>query len=484
MTALALFECKKVARNPILWIGALLMFAFAWANARSYWPVIPNDARFAYEGVTVLAACALLIGAWVGLRDRVTGAEVLVASTPIAQRSLVIPARIIALSAISLLSYGAVLAAVTSESALRGGRGVPDLYLALDGGLYVALASCTGFGIGYLTGSRILSLLATPLLPGVNFYLAGRLSDLEGQGAWIIPNPRTVPRFAHLGYLPDVLPTRVVYLGALIVFVTAVLMWVAARRSATRKILLISVAMAVTGGATFLATGAWLSTQPSRVFVLGPEPSQWLYPDGSHGFYNKLARAQRSIGSYPDDGSASECVTESGMTVCVLPEYGRRLAEVILNDAAKLTPFAGLEGIPTKIRMIPTSYTTGTDACATGTDDFLIPSANWTNESDLDLYPIVSSEAFYCAVYGPKQSSNPAPRAVETWQRIRVAYERTGPEYLDELESGGSGGRIRPAASAMGRLPVEEVVSRLRPIWNDLRSGKVKLHELESIMER
>ncbi|MDQ3956713.1 MAG: hypothetical protein M3273_00155 [Actinomycetota bacterium] len=478
MTALALFEARKLALNPLLWAGGALLLTFSWLNAKDYWPVVPEDVRYAFEGVVVLAAFAVLVGAWVGLRDRVNRVEPLIASTPAGQRTLTVPARMAALTGAGMGAYLLVFGSAAAYSLARGGHGRPDVFLALDGGLYVGLAACAGFAIGSLTGSRIVSLLAAPLLPGFNYYLQGKLSGRVVEASWLLPNPTPPPRYGPLGYLPDVLPVHSVYLAGIVVLLVGATWAVSSRRGGGGRPVA-AIALAAAGASVFVTAGIWLAEQPSEVYVLGPEPSQWVEMGPGSDSYRDLARLDRQLGAYPDDGSATECATAGGATACVFPEHGGDLARALARDASALVPFSGLDGIPTSVRMVPTSEWTGIKHCDSE-GEVLVGSTRWSVE--FSRYQSIAQEGFWCALYGPRDRATRAADAVHWWFYLAVGRGLDGNAYLEELRRGGWHPKGEPAARAMGRLSVEEVVARLAPIWDELRRGKVSLDELMSAM--
>jgi hypothetical protein len=476
---LALFEAKKVLRNPLLWLGAALLGAFSWLNAREFWPLIPDDIGFAYQGVVVLAAFALLVGAWVGLRDRTSGAEGVLASTPLRQRGLVVPARMAALAASGCAVFLLVSGAVAAVSWARGGHGAPDAYLVADGALYVALAACTGFAIGHLTGSRIVSLLAAPLLPGAAFYLQGKMSGRLTDPVWALPNPQLPPRFGPLGYLPDVLPVHAAYLAAGVLGLVGIVWFVTGRRERAGSVRL-PLAAAITGAAGFVACGAWLSVQPLQVYVVGPDASQQA-PMTSSDDYRDFKRRSRAPGAYPDDGAASECARERGIEVCIYPEHGPEAARRLAAEASAVAPFVGLEGVHDTIRMVPATGYSYPPACSRE-DDYLLGSGRWN--SDFWKYNSLARNVFLCAVNGPRLLTNRAADVLQAWFDVRVLFGRTGDEYVRAARRHRPGARGLETLLRMEPLSVEEVVRRIGPVWGEIRSDELTLDELDAALRR
>ncbi|HEX2296827.1 MAG TPA: hypothetical protein VHN37_16160 [Actinomycetota bacterium] len=472
MTTLARFEARKVLRNPLLWLGAALLFAFGVGNAVSYWPSIPADGEYVHEGLVVLAPFALLVGALLGLRDRTSRAESVLASTPLVARGLVVPARMAALALASVGVCALVFAATALTSFARGGHGYPDVFFVLDAGLYVALAACGGFAIGYVSGSRILSLLAAPILPGMVFYRQGSQSGSIADPSWLLPSPRLPGRFGPLGYLPDIFPVHALYLAGGILALIGIV-WVRAGRRESSSAARPGLVATVAGSVVFLAAGGWLAVQPREVHVFGPEPADWVEIH-TEADYRRLGRARRDAS--PDAGRvlATACVETGGIGACVFPEYGTRLAIALAENAAPLAEFASLDGVPQSIRMVPTADHTGIEDCAQG-DDLLVGSQRWSVE--FQEYEPVAERGFYCAVYGRRQLVNPAANALHAWFAARVTRDHTGREFVRAVRQGWG----RRAAEAVGHLadvPVADVVDRLEPIWDDVRTRDASLADL------
>lgn len=475
MTTLALFEARKAARNPLVWIGAALVIAFGVLNAVAYWPSVPEDAEYAYGGLAAFAAFAVLVGAWVGLRDRTSGAETVIASTPLQGRALVAPARMAALACVAVAACTTAFAVTATVSFARGGRALPDPFLVVDGGLYIALAACMGFAIGYLSGSRILSLLAAAVLPGIVFFLQGSQSGSIVESSWLLPNPKLPGRFGPLGYLPDIFPIHAAYLAGAVVALTGCV-WVSSGRKESSAAARAGFVVAALGCAVVVASGGWLAVQPKEVHVYGEAPSDWVEID-MPGDYELLRHASKREPTDPADDLASACV-EDAVRVCVFPEYGHRLASAIAREAAPLATLAPLDGVPQTIRMMPTAAYTGVNGCIRD-GELLVASHTWSVE--FEKYESVAEQAFYCAAFGPRGLSNPAANALVAWFDARVSEGLTGDDYVRAVRQGWG----RRAAETVGHLadvPVAEVVERLEPIWDETRRRAVTPAELRAAL--
>lgn len=477
MTALALFEAKKILRNPLLWLGAGLLGAFSWLNAREFWPLIPDDVAFAYQGVVVLAAFAMLVGAWVGLRDRTSGADGVLACTPLRQRGLVVPARMAALAAGGFAAFLLVAGTAAAVSWARGGHGAPDAFLVADGGLYVGLAACTGFAIGHLTGSRISALLAAPLLPGLVFYLQGQLDGRVNDPKWALPNPQVPERFGPLGYVPDIFPVHAGYLAAAALGLAGIVWFVTARREGSGSVRL-ALGVAIGGVAAFCLCGAWLSVQPVHMNVVGTDPARWT-PMTPRDDFQEIRRSARAPGAYADDGTATECASERGIEVCIYPEHGSAVARRLAQEAAAIAPFLGLEGVHDSIRMVPATDYWYPPACSRE-DDYLLGSRRWN--ADFWKYDSPARNLFHCAAYAGRTVTNRAADVMLAWFDVRVLFERTGDAYVRGVRRHGFGERTRALVLQMEPLSIEEVVRRVEPVWDELRARELTVRELEAAL--
>lgn len=482
MRSLAWFEARKVARNPLLWLGALLLFALAVLNAWGYWPTVPQDAEYVHEGLVVLAPFALLAGAALGLRDETSGAANVVSSTPLAGRSRIVPARLLAVATVALLSCVVAFAATWTTSIVRGGHGVPDAFLVLDASLYVALAGAAGFGIGRLTGSRIMSLLAAPLLPAFAYFLQGRQTGRVTDPSWLLPSPVVPGYFGPLGYLPDVFAIHSVYLlGGLLVLGGGI--WIAVARREGAGSVHVPVAVTIAGSLTVVAAGAWLVTQPFEVHVMSAARSTWVEIHSPRD-YDLLPRtgASSSLSRFSgpaDRALATECAEAEGIVACVFPEYGTEFARAVVRDAAPLAEVASLEGIPRKLRMVPVTEESGVNQCAGGDDELLLTSTRWSRE--FEVFESTGEAAFYCAIYGPRLLDNPAAEPLRAWFSVRVVDGLTGDEYVKTVRQNWGPWSLG-IVEHLADVPVAEVVERLEPVWDEVRRRELTRAELRAAL--
>jgi hypothetical protein len=183
MIALFGIEVRHLARSPLLWIGFSLAAALAALEMSWFLPALAGDDLLAYtSGGLLLGGGAMLAGAWLGLRDRVTGAADLVAVTPTAPWRLQ-RARLggVAVTAAGVFTVG--FAAALAVSVVLGGRGTPDLRLLADGVLAVVLGGWVGVAVGRLTGSRMVAVLAAPVWVVLCFLVvAGPSLHRDGRG--------------------------------------------------------------------------------------------------------------------------------------------------------------------------------------------------------------------------------------------------------------------------------------------------------------
>lgn len=462
MTALALFESWRVLRSPLLWLGAALVGAYVWLNMREVWPVVPLDVEFVYGGTPALAAFGILAGGWLGLRDRRNRTESLIRSTPAAEKGTVVAGRLAALVVASAVVLTLVFMATVVASLIRGGHGAPDIRLVVDGALFTATGACLGFAIGFLTGSRALSLIAAPVLPAVNFFFLGRLNDSGSSSRWLLPHTTLPYRYGPLGYVPDIFWFHIAYVAGLLALVIGTTWMVSSRRGDSSSTIRLPLLASALGVALTLSSGLWLARQPTGVAIFGPQPQQWVSVDGSAAAYRRVGRLAQMQGAYPDDGSASECATVRGFKACVLPEYGPGFAKRIASAIVRVGPLTKLPGFPTEARMAPNS---AVDIHGCESDgELLLTQDRPLSKSEFRWR---AQDAFSCALYGPNARWTRAKEAVENW----FGAESGLGGYLGR-------GRVGRTARILARLEPAEAVDRLAPVWDDLRAGRVTLTEL------
>jgi hypothetical protein len=148
MKAVARIEARHLVRSPLLWLGVALAAALTALEMSWFLPALAGDDLLAYTaGGLPLGAGALLAGAWLGLRDRVSGAADLVAVTPTAPWRLW-RARLVGVAAAAVGMFAVGFAVALAVSAARGGRGTPDLRLLADGALALVLGGWVGVTVG------------------------------------------------------------------------------------------------------------------------------------------------------------------------------------------------------------------------------------------------------------------------------------------------------------------------------------------------
>ena len=268
-------EARHLARSPLLWLGVVLAAAFAAMELLTVWPVLAGDDLLAYRDGFVVAGGALLAGAWLGLRDRATGAADLVAVTPTAPWRLW-RARLAGVAVAAAGAFTAVFVAGLAVSAARGGRGVPDLRLLADGALAVVLGGWVGVAVGRLglagrsrcwwrrCWSRGSLLVAS--LPGV--------TDRRLSVQRLSPVLSFEERSAVFGFLPDAFWPHLGYLARAGPARPASC-WSRCRPSAApkRPPLRPLLAVSLAGVVLVAASGARLVALPDRELVVGPAPS-------------------------------------------------------------------------------------------------------------------------------------------------------------------------------------------------------------------
>ena len=470
MRAVARIEARHLARSPLLWIGVALA---AWSTAltfRSEWPALASAAQNAYVNGFLISAGAVWAGAWLGLRDRVSGAADLVAVTPTPPRRLWW-ARLASVAAVAAGAFALLYATTLAVSAAAGGRGTPDLRLLADGALAVVLSALVGMTVGRLSGSRTVAVLAGPV-----WYLACMVSG-DPWGRRLSPALLQLgPDSVEFGFLPDPLWPHLGYLLGLVLLVGAGLLTLVARGGGQRP-RLAPVLVAVLAGLALVGVGgARLVALPETLVILGPDPADWKPPAEAEAVLDGPSFV------YPDDGRASSCAGDATLTTCVYPAYRSALARRvngIVQPVARL--LAGLPGVPTRIRMVPDLGHCNGDEVQMGETTL-----SWKGPPETLAGPYLN-----CALghaHQPVPSGNPTGDvrdAVKLWALVAGGVvpteelQRAGDTELWQLGATGE----RPSATvapalAMLELPADRVRAELAPRWQRLRAGTLPMSEL------
>jgi len=298
MSGILRIEARHLARSPLLWLGVALA---VWPTALSFrmeWPTLSFGALVAYQNGFLIGAGAVWAGAWLGLRDRVSGAADLVTVTPTAPWRLW-RARLASIAAVAAGAFALLSAATLAVLAADGGRGTPDLRLLADGALAVVLSGLVGVAVGRLSGSRLVAVLAGPVWfllcmfaadPG--FSPAHRLApSLLQEG----------PPSVEFGFVPDPFWPHLGYLFGLVLLVGVGLLALVARGSGQRPLLAPVLAAVVAGLVLVGVGGARLVALPETLVMLGPDRADWKTDAEAH-----RVLADPSF-AYPDDGRATAC---------------------------------------------------------------------------------------------------------------------------------------------------------------------------------
>jgi hypothetical protein len=488
MKPVAGIEASHLARSPLLWLGfglALALVTLTQVPDRA-WPMLAGDDLLAYQTGFWLSGGALLAGAWLGLRDRTSGAADLVAVTPTAPWRLV-GARLAAIAVVANGAFAVAFATALAVSAIRGGRGTPDLRLLADGALAVTLGGWVGMAIGWRSGSRMLSVLAAPVW-GVACQIVGGWPS--GLGT---PPSLTVERLspllgltehsAEFGFLPDPLWPHLGYLVGLVLLAGVGLLALAARGGGQRPPVVPLLAAVLAGVVLVTAGGVGVVTLPRWLVVLGPDRADWK-PLG------EVAAINDESWTYPDDGHARSCAGDATLTACVYPAYGQRLAGEIhgaMRPVAEL--FSGLPGVPTRARMVPTQAFVHS-ICRGSEVQFGEPDVRALSGDDNDVRYVdfylrcaLGERNWGVAVAGDEPPGE-AVDVVKTWALVasgtmsgeelrRVLAEHGPPLTLNSFSP-----ELAAAAWAMARLPTAQVRAELAPLWDRLRAGTLPVAEL------
>lgn len=476
MTALARIDARHLARSPLLLGGLVLGLLISGLTLFSTPTVLPFADELLYQYGGLLLGCgALLAGAWLGLRDDASGVSECLAATPTPawRRER---ARLVAAVLGTAGVFAVVFAVGVAVATAMGGRGVPSARLLLDGMLVVGLSAGMGLTVGRITGSRAASLFAAVvwflLAPGSNFAVA----DFRAV-ARLLPVVFFEQRSVVLGFLPDPFWVHPLYLAGLLTLLGVVVVAVARRGEEPRTLHPPLAATGVVALAVVAVSGAWLWTLPDALVTRGPDPAQWS-PAELDDFFQLVPRAQPY--AYPADDLATACAAGPDVEVCVYPAYGEALAREVVTDAQPMAALlAGLSGVPERVRMVPSS------AAPCQGDEVQLPEL----EVRAGAVGLGSTNLLSCAL-GDWQVASPAG-AVWHWalatvdpgyrelleDEARVTVAQEGEGAIDEAAAQEWEAQ-QDATQAMLRLPPEQVVAELAPLWQRLRAGELELAEL------
>jgi hypothetical protein len=476
--ALARIEARHLARSPLLWLGFVLAAAGAALEMSWFLPALAGDDLLAYRNSgLLLSSGAVLAGAWLALRDQTSGAAELVAVTPTAPWRLQ-RARLGSVAVVTAGVFTFGFAAALAVSAIRGGRGTPDLRLLADGALAMVLGGWVGLAVGRLTGSRMVSLLAAPVWVVVCFlFMAGpslRGISLSVQHLSPVLNPQN--HSAAYGLLPDPLWPHLAYLLGLTVLVGGMLLVLASRDGSQRVPLRPLLVAAVAGLVLVGAAGARLLALPDDLVVLGPDRASWQPVQGEADPQAEAMFADPGW-SFPADDHARACAGDTTLSVCVYPAYGQRLARDMHKAIAPVAQlFTGLPGAPTLVRMVPV----GMGSCRNA--EAQVPEA-WVREpagrSDQQTRSFYLGFYLNCALGrhpADEHSAEDARAAVDFWALLASGMLSRQEAHRESSEH--SAAAAIPAALAMAELPADQVRAELAPNWTRLRAGTLPIAEL------
>jgi hypothetical protein len=476
MTALALIEARHLARSGLLWLGVTLGAGVTALEMSWYLPALAGDDLILYRGGGMLISVgALLAGGWLGLRDRVTGAAELVAVTPTAPWR---PwrARLAGVAVVAAAVFAVGFAAALAVSAVRGGRGHPDLRLLADGVLAVVLGGWVGVAVGRGSGSRMVAVLAAPVWLALCIVVGfpGLIPATSVAVQNLAPVLNLPHRSAAYGFLPDPLWPHLGYLFGLTVLVGALLVvLVAGGRGGLPRKALLTVAVA---GLVLAGTAATrLLALPDGLLVLGPDASTWKPVQGDLG-----AAADAVVGrpgwSFPADGHARTCAGDATLSVCVYPAYGGRLARSIHETVAPVAAaFTGLPGAPTQVRMVPIGF----GGCGDGevqAGEPRVREPSTLSDQQIRFYYIGLYLDCALGIGRNDHTIGEAREAVWLWAELHGGIFTR--EQLRQEAGTAPSPVVRAAALAMAERPAGQVRAELAPVWARLRAGNLPLSEL------
>lgn len=487
MSALVRIDAPHVARSPLLLGGLVLGLAICALALFSTPTRLPlADELLSTYGALALGCGALLAGAWLGLRDRASGAAECLAATPTPvwrRERARMAAAVLAAAGVFALAFALGVGA----AALAGNRGVPSLRLALDGMLSVGLSAGVGLLVGRTTHSRVASLFAA-----VAWFLTVAATSLNFPDARgptrLAPVVFSEERSAVLGFLPDPYWGHLAYLAGLLLLVGVAVVALVARREDAGVPRLPVTAAGLVAVAVVAVSATWLWSLPEALDAQGPAPADWTAKVLDHSRFVPGPEPY----AYPADGLATACAQGTDVEVCVYPAYGEALARQVVAEIQPVVGLlTGLPGVPERIRMVPSS----TAPCQAA--ELQLP--EWQvrfGYSGLGAFALLE-----CALSSEGTPSDTglsaAGMAVRDWaialedpsyramlrdhddQVVVVGDDADDPRAeaaAAEFEARFQAGR--QATLAMLALPPAQVRAGLEPLWQRLRAGEVELDEL------
>jgi hypothetical protein len=243
------------------------------------------------------------------------------------------------------------------------------------------------------------------------------------------------------------------------------------------------------------AGGVGVVTLPYRLVVLGPDRADW------RPLREVAAEGGDRPWTYPDDGHARACAGDATLTACVYPAYGQGLARIVRDAVAPVAVlFAGLPGVPTRVRMVPSQQSSSSHSSCRGTEaQFGEPEARALSRDDRDGRFYYLDVYLRCALgegnwgigvndhLGDEPPSE-ALEAVKLWalqasgnvasEELRRAWAEDGHPNPIPVTLHAFSPEVVAAADAMAALPPELVRAELAPVWERLRAGRLALAEL------
>ncbi len=380
----------------MLWFGLLGGILISLGAADSQWPLLTGSAGLIYRqantgvgnlpvgglrfsflsfvlmpsGWLVLAGFAMLAGAWLGRRDRRSGAEELLAVTPTSQAEIR-AARLAALALASSVALALVFGVVLVGEALSAAHGSTDWLILLDGCLGTTLASWIGYGVGSSLPAAF-SLFVPIVYVGGSFYLSvwQGTSTLGASIEWLLPTPPAPSWSADPGFLPNIFPEHIAYLGALVLLTGGVTIALPLRRGTSQperhRVVL---GAAILGLAVAVCLGAVLQAKPDSYAIASPNPATWTpeyntVPDligfdcswvGNSPLQKAPRRAAAcDVSAWLADHAPVSCAADRSLSVCVYRDYGPAAARALLAALGSQAPvLAELFGRPITVRMVP-----------------------------------------------------------------------------------------------------------------------------------
>lgn len=425
----------EVRRSVLLWLVPLLGFAAAYAG-KDYSTSFDTVPTWLYTSAGIgwstifLGPMVAGVACWAAGRDarRGVGDLLTTTATSATRRELVGWG---AAAVLGLAAYALLGVCLTTLIDGWGAWGRPEPGLLLVGAAVVLLAVSVGYVVGTLLPWRLL-----PPLVGIGVYLLllfqedSRFWEWQqlGPATWLRPSDYSVL------YRPTQVPLTdlLLWLGGLSIAVLA-LLGLRRREWFSAVVLVVGVALAVTGAAQLLDAGAAYGYRAEHVATFTPT-----------------------------------CVSEP-FPLCSHPAYAELLPENAALVARLLEPVQGIAGVPLRIEQ----RGHGNGFTPDGTGTLLV---QWIGRDPSQLARTVAQELTQASDRPVSEAAWEAQLVVAAWLMQRLDYDVSW--MLVGREPGGDNALAQAALERFAALDVTTQRTWLEANLTALRNGEISLEEL------